>query len=467
MPTTSPAAAALAAAVIDAEDARKGELAILLGLAVEAEEGQAAGPVTAAVRARLDDYLSIWQETTDEALSLALLYLLAHFPQDRSRVLDTATTLPLDPEDLSRLRRALSELDPENPDIGRVFPHPAAWAQDDAARQFDQARIRALGAEKIARLWQEDTETVLGHLGVKARWAERNGPVVPASSDSVPDRDVEPAAAGAELLAQHAAAFRCPGCGGDSLRLEGNLATCPACSNAYPIEKGILDLTARVGESGDDFLLKLAQVPGMGHYYEAHARPNFVRLCGSNWAGQVLPSDEDDYIASHVRPVDGPVLDLAAGAGRWTEVLAKTVGADRVIALDLLLPMLVTLRGRLPEVPAVLASADTLPFGDATLGAVLCWNALQAFPAVAPAAIAEVARCLKPGGTFTLLTFRDSDDPVYRYFARRHRFPAHNDGLTLFDRDELVGWLTEAGLEVHDETAPGTFVIINAVRRTS
>ena len=463
MPTTNPAAAALAAALIEADDAGKGELAILLGLAIEAEEAQAAGPVTAAVRARIDDCLSIWRETTDESLSLALLYLLAHFPQDGSRVLDTATTLPLDPEDLSRLRRALAELDPDNPDIGRVFPHPAAWERDDAARRFDQARISALGAEKIAQLWQEDTETVLGHLGAKARWSVRNGPVVPASSDSVPERGVEPPDAGAELLAQHAAAFRCPGCRG-SLRLKDNLATCAACSNAYPIEKGILDLTTRVGESGDDFLLKLAQVPSMGYYYEAHARPNFVRLCGSNWAGEVSPTAEDDYIATHVRPVDGPVLDLAAGAGRWTEVLAKTVGAERVIALDLLLPMLVTLRGRLGEVPAVLASAATLPFGDATLGAVLCWNALQAFPAEAPAAIAEVARCLRPGGTFTLLTFRDSDDSIYRYYARRHRFPAHNDGLTLFDRDELVGWLTEAGLEIRDEAAPGTFVIINAVR---
>jgi SAM-dependent methyltransferase len=463
MPTTSPAAAALAAALIEAEDAGKGELAILLGLAVEAEEGQAAGPVTAAVRARVDDYLSIWRETTDEPLSLALLYLLAHFPQDRDKILGTATALPLDPDDVSRLRRALAELDQENPDIGRVFPHPAAWESDDDARAFDQARIRALGAEKIAQLWQEDTETVLGHLGVKARWAVRNGPVVPASSDSVPDRDLQPPAAGAELLAPHAAAFKCPACGG-SLRFAGNVAECTGCSNAHPVEKGILDLTTRVGGTGDDFLLKLAQVPSMGHYYEAHARPNFVRLCGSNWAGQVLPSDEDDYIASHVRPVDGPVLDLAAGAGRWTEVLAKTVGPERVIALDLLLPMLVTLRGRIPEVPAVLASAAELPFGDASLGAVLCWNALQAFPEQAPAAIAEVARCLRPGGTFTVLTFRNSDDPVYRYLAHRHRFPAHNDGLTLFDRDELLGWFTEAGLEIVDEATPGTFEIINAVR---
>src|SRR3712207_9101908 len=50
-------------------------------------------------------------------LSLHDALPISHFPQDRSRVLDTATTLPLDPDDLSRLRRALAELDPDDPDI--------------------------------------------------------------------------------------------------------------------------------------------------------------------------------------------------------------------------------------------------------------------------------------------------------------------------------------------------------------
>jgi SAM-dependent methyltransferase len=235
----------------------------------------------------------------------------------------------------------------------------------------------------------------------------------------------------------------------------------------YPVDGGILNFTATVGDGTDrssDFLFKLAETPNMGFFYEAYARPNFLRLCGNNWAGQVTPADEDLYIAEHVRPVDGPVLDLAAGAGRWTAVLANAVGAQRVVALDLGLPMLTTLRGRLPDVPAVMASARTLPFADASLGAVLCWNALQAFPDDAPAAIAEVGRCLRPGGTFTLLTFRTSDDPVYRYFVRRHHFPQHADGLHLFDYDALRTWLTDAGLTVRHEWRPGTFVVITAER---
>ena len=145
-------------------------------------------------------------------------------------------------------------------------------------------------------------------------------------------------------------------------------------------------------------------------------------------------------------------------------MLAEAVGADRVIALDLGPPMLAALRERLPEVPAVLAGAAVLPFGDAVLGAVLCWNALQAFPADAPAAIAEVGRCLRPGGTFTLLTFRNSDEPVYRYFVGRHHFPQHVDGLRLFDRPDVVEWITGAGMRIRDEFDHGLFVIITAER---
>jgi SAM-dependent methyltransferase len=463
----APSAAREAVVRLDqVDDGRRGYLAILLGLLLEGEYPDV-GEITTSIHQGLDGYLARWGRTTKgEPLSLALQYLLSHFPGNRDRILATAAKLRIDSDDLSRLERALQRLDPENPDLGRAFPSPEAWEMDDEELEFDRSWITGLTPEQMVLHWEQDTETVLGHTGAKAYWAVLNGAPTAVYADSVPPRNASLIGPDVDLHSRHADAFRCLNCH-EGLIFGERTARCTGCSAEYRVENGILNFTATVGDStdrSDDFLFKLAEMPSMGFFYEAHARPNFLRLCGSNWGGQVTPSDEDDYIIEHVRPVDGPVLDLAAGAGRWTAVLAKAVGTDRLIALDLGLPMLATLRERLPEVPAVMASARTLPFGDASLGAVLCWNALQAFPSDAAAAVAEVGRCLRPGGTFTFLTFRNSDDPIYRYFAYRHHFPQHADGLHLFDHDEIQGWLADAGLTVRDETGPGTFVIITAER---
>jgi len=439
----------------------QGRAAVLLGLLLEGAD------LTAVAAEHCTTYLEAWRRTRNgQPLFFALLYLLAHFPDYRDQVLAAAEQLRPDPDDRSRLERALQRLDPAAPQLGRAFPAPVAWAMDDDERGFDQTWIDALSPAQVRRHWDNDTETVLGYLGAKAHWAVANGTPVPFVPQAGGTRFVEPAPAGSNphlLLTRHITALRCPHCHG-GLAVRSASVVCTGCARTYPIEGGILDLTATAADRSGDFLFRLAEMPAMGYFYETYARPNFLRVCGANWGGRFTPADEDAYIARNVCPVEGPVLDLAAGAGRWTSVLAEAVGADRVIALDLGPPMLAALRERLPEVPAVLAGAAVLPFGDAVLGAVLCWNALQAFPADAPAAIAEVGRCLRPGGTFTLLTFRNSDEPVYRYFVGRHHFPQHVDGLRLFDRPDVVEWITGAGMRIRDEFDHGLFVIITAER---
>ncbi|GAA3122035.1 methyltransferase domain-containing protein [Streptosporangium carneum] len=471
-----PAVPALVARLEEVDDGLRGYLAVLLGLLAEAEFPATDGEVSAAVRRGLDLYLDLLgRGANGQPSTLALLYLLAHFPGDRERVLAVAEKLSLDQEDLTRTDRILRRPDRDNPDLGRVWPSPSVWALDDGERDFDQAWIRELSDAQFLRNWQNDTRTLMGHSGAKAYWAVLNGPPKVVATPSVPAGETLRAAStgsGAELFARHADAFRCPNChgplsfGGDG---DGGVR-CAGCDTAFPIANGILDLFpgTRGSEVADDvtadLLQKLAAMPTMGLYYEAVLRPAFLRAIGSNWGGAVTLADEDAHIAEHVSPVDGPVLDLGAGAGRWTAVLAEAVGAERVIALDVGVPMLTALRARLPRVPAILGSGGTLPFGDATLGAAMCWNALQAFPDEAAAAIAEVGRCLRPGGTFTLMTFRWSPDPVYRHFQRGHHFPNHEDGLRLLELDDVRTWLAEAGMTVRAESGPGTFVFVTAER---
>ncbi|MGW1296313.1 methyltransferase domain-containing protein [Streptomyces sp. NPDC002533] len=458
---------ALVAALAEADADRKGYVAVLLGLLAESEYPATDGPLTRAVRDHLGLYLELVRTPgIGKPLTLALLYLLAHFPGDRDRILAEAAGLDLEAEDLSRLDRALRTLDPHSPGLGRVWPAPSAWNLNADEQAFDQGWIAELTPEQLVASWENDTRTVLGCTGARAYWAVCNGDPRNLPAAPVPERrEVTAPVADATLFAPHAAALRCPSCAG-SLEPRDGFAHCGGCRARYPVAGGILDLTAAAadGEGDADFLEKLSRVPSMGLFYEAVARPAFLRVSGSDWGGAVSPEDEDRYIAENVRPVDGPVLDLGAGAGRWTATIAATVGAGRLIALDSALPMLNVLRGRLPEVPSVLASAAELPFEDASLGAVVCWNALQAFYADAGAAIAEVGRVLRPGGTFTLMTFRRSEDPVYRYFQSAHRFPQHQGGLQLFDIDDLRRWLAAAGLTVREESGPGTFVFLTAVR---
>ena len=446
---------------------RQGHVLVLLGLLAQAEYPATDGPVATAVRAGLDGYLDLLgRAPTREPLALALLYLLSHLSEDRDRILAAVADLGLEPEERTRLERTVTPLDPADAVLGRVWPSPYEWSLNESEREYDRRWISSLSPEQLASAWQADTTMVRAYMGAKAWWAVRHGTPTVVADASAHREAVE---AGAEEIARdvfsrHADAFRCPTCRG---RLEFTVdgARCVGCSTAFPLAHGVLDLSAGVADVPDeeDVLQNAAAMKSIGPYYERVLRPAFLRVMGSNWGGEVTPVDEDRYLAEHTAPTDGPVLDLAAGAGRWTAVVAGAVGAGRLVAIDMLTPMMICLRERLPEVAAVRAGALALPFGDATLGAVNCWNALQALPDAA-AAIAEVGRCLRPGGTFTVLTFRFGSDPIYRHFQSSHSFPGHPHGIPLFEFDEIRKWLDDAGMVVREESGPGTFVFVTAER---
>ncbi|MEU0572472.1 class I SAM-dependent methyltransferase [Nonomuraea sp. NPDC005983] len=465
---------ALVAALDEVGSDRQGYLAILLGLLAEAEYPRLDGEVATAVRAGLDRYLDLVRGgTSGQPLTLALLYLLAHFPADRDRILAVTGELPLEIEERTRLERGLAELDPQRPDLGRVWPAPSVWTLDEKDAAFAEAALKGLSPQQIVKNWENDTRTLWAFTGALAYWAVRNGPPAPVTVRTVPEREAikqAPVRPVDETFGPRAALLRCPTCRGPIAVLE-NGARCDTCATTYPSANGILDLSAGVRdgqpahEATADLLQKLTEMPTMGLVYEAVQRPSYLRLAGSNFGNAVTPADEDAYIIDNLKSTEGPVVDLAAGAGRWTAVVAEAVGVDRLIAVDMLLPMLNVLRGRLPEVPAVRGSALNLPFRNASVGAINLWNALQAFPDDAATAIAEIGRCLRPGGILTMMTFRWSDDPVARYFQASHFFPSRPDGHMLFELDQIRQWLADAGLVVRKESAStATFVFITAQR---
>jgi SAM-dependent methyltransferase len=107
------------------------------------------------------------------------------------------------------------------------------------------------------------------------------------------------------------------------------------------------------------------------------------------------------------------VADLGSGDGRTLVALRDRFGPElELIGVERREPELdPSLRGD-PHVRTVVADLNKrLPFEDASLGAAICHNTLEALPS-ADAFLAEVARVLVPGGHF-LLSHTDNDTIVF------------------------------------------------------
>jgi SAM-dependent methyltransferase len=90
------------------------------------------------------------------------------------------------------------------------------------------------------------------------------------------------------------------------------------------------------------------------------------------------------------------VVDLAAGTGKLTRVLVRL--GHRVTAVEPLPEMLDQLRVAVPEAEPALGRAESMPLAEGSADAVVAGQAYHWFDH--DAALVEIARVLRPGGTF-------------------------------------------------------------------
>ena len=93
------------------------------------------------------------------------------------------------------------------------------------------------------------------------------------------------------------------------------------------------------------------------------------------------------------------MLDLAAGTGKLTRLLVTRFA--RVIAVEPLDGMRAYLEELVPEADALAGEAEAIPLPDASVDAIFVGEAFHWFGG--PAAVAEIARVLRPGGTLVLM----------------------------------------------------------------
>ena len=116
--------------------------------------------------------------------------------------------------------------------------------------------------------------------------------------------------------------------------------------------------------------------------------------------------DYPDAVLDHVPvPADATVLDLGAGTGKLTRVLARRYA--RVLAVEPLDRMRAILEQVVPHAEARRGRAEQIPLPDAAVDAVFAAQAFHWF--ANDEAVAEIARVLRPRGVLALV-WNSADD---------------------------------------------------------
>jgi ubiquinone/menaquinone biosynthesis C-methylase UbiE len=144
----------------------------------------------------------------------------------------------------------------------------------------------------------------------------------------------------------------------------------------------------------------------------------------------------------------GRALEVGCGRGVGVEIILERFGADRVDAFDLDPRMVARARRRLARyghrVEIWVGDATSVPLPDAHYDAVFDFGIIHHVPHWR-AALAEIRRVLKPGGTFY------AEEVMARFIQHPlTRRVLEHPQADRFDREQFRAGLVDAGLEPDD-----------------
>jgi ubiquinone/menaquinone biosynthesis C-methylase UbiE len=154
------------------------------------------------------------------------------------------------------------------------------------------------------------------------------------------------------------------------------------------------------------------------------------------------------------------ILDVGAGKGKVADQVMKASGGAEVHAVDPNEKRVASLKREFPAIRSSVASAESLPFDDSYFDKVYSTMALHHFSDL-DRALREVARVLKPGGSFVVLEVEPGSGlgSLFRFFGSV--IGEHTGMLT---REQLQGRLESVGFRVVRSGGQGSRYVIHASR---
>ena len=159
--------------------------------------------------------------------------------------------------------------------------------------------------------------------------------------------------------------------------------------------------------------------------------------------------EDRDALLAWARGIEGPVLDVGCGPGQWTSFLHGQ-GID-VEGVDPVEAFVTDARARYPEARYRTGRAEDLGVPDGSLGGILAWFSLiHTDPRRLDEPLAEMARCVRPGGSLAVGFFVGPDGEPFDH-AITTAYSWSVDGLS--SRVEQAGFTV---VDAHVRTDPGT-----------